>query len=92
MSNQANKNSYRNKLKKRRKKFAANVKGFGKLGNYGRGSHIEQDEWNYFINIMTSIKAGFESLDDKCKWNFQLLKCIFQCYIDRFILFLLALQ
>lgn len=61
------KNSYRNKLKKRKKKFLANVKGFGKQGNFGRGTHLESDEWNYFINILDSIKAGFDSLDDKGK-------------------------
>lgn len=59
------KNSYRNKLKKRKKKFIANVKGFGKQGNFGRGTHLEGDEWNYFINIMDAIKKGFDSLEDK---------------------------
>lgn len=61
----ANKNSFRNKLKKKKKKFLANVKGFGKQGNFGRGTHLESDEWNYFINIMDAIKAGFESLEEK---------------------------
>lgn len=61
----AGKNSYRNKLKKRKKKFIANAKGFGKRGNFGRGTHLEGDEWTYFINIMDAIKKGFDSLDDK---------------------------
>lgn len=59
------KNSYRNKLKKRKRKFIANVKGFGKRGNFGRGTHLENDEWSYYINIMDAIKAGFESIEDK---------------------------
>lgn len=59
------KNSYRNKLKKRKKKFIANVKGFGKRGNFGRGTHLEGDEFTYFVNIMDVIKKGFESMDDK---------------------------
>lgn len=60
------KNSYRNKLKKRKKKFIANVKGFGKRGNFGRGTHLEGDEFTYYVNIMDVIKKGFESMDDKC--------------------------
>lgn len=59
------KNSYRNKLKKRKNKFIANVKGFGKRGNFGRGTHLEGDEFTYFVNIMDVIKKGFESMDDK---------------------------
>lgn len=61
------KNSYRNKVKKRKKKFIANVKGFGKRGQYGHGAHIESDEFSYFINIMDFIKKGFDSLEDKSK-------------------------
>lgn len=59
------KNSARNKQKKRKKKFLANVKGFGKRGQYGHGAHLEGDEWSYFINILDVIKKGFDSLDDK---------------------------
>lgn len=59
------KHSYRNKLKKRKKKFMSNVKGFGKQGNFGRGTHLEGDEWNYYINILDAIKKGFDSLEDK---------------------------
>lgn len=61
------KHSFRNKLKKRKKKFLANVKGFGKQGNFGRGTHLESDEWNYYINILDAMKRGFESLEDKSK-------------------------
>lgn len=57
--------SYRNKIKKRKKKFLANAKGFGKTGNFGRGTKLEGDEWSYFINIMDAIRRGFDSLDDK---------------------------
>lgn len=60
--------SYRNKMKKRKKKFMANAKGFGKTGNFGRGSRLEVDEWSYFINIMDAIKQGFDCLDDKRKF------------------------
>lgn len=63
------KHSYRNKLKKRKKKFIANVKGFGKRGNFGRGTRLEGDEWTYFTTIMDTMKKGFDSLDDKRKWT-----------------------
>lgn len=66
--------SYRNKMKKRKKKFIANAKGFGKTGNFGRGTRLEGDEWSYFINIMDAIRQGFESLDDKSKSNTVRLK------------------
>lgn len=59
--------SYRNKIKKRKKNFLANAKGFGKTGNFGRGTKLEGDEWSYFINIMDAIRRGFDSLDDKRK-------------------------
>lgn len=61
-------NSYRNKIRKKKKKFLANVKGFGKQGNFGRGTHLESDEWNYYINILDVIKKGFDSLEDKSEY------------------------
>lgn len=70
------KNSYRNKLKKRKRKFIANVKGFGKRGNFGRGTHLETDEWSYYINIMDAIKAGFESIEDKREYYIYLYDLI----------------
>lgn len=62
------KNSYRNKIRKKKTKFLANVKGFGKQGNFGRGTHLEGDEWNYYINILDVMKKGFESLEDKSEY------------------------
>lgn len=59
------KNYYSNKIKKRKKKFIANAKGFGKMGNFGRGSRLEGDEWSYYINIMDVIRKGHDSLEDK---------------------------
>lgn len=63
------KHSYRNKLKKRKKKFIENVKGFGKRGNFGRGTHLEGEEWSYFVNILDAIKRGFDSLEEKSKYS-----------------------
>lgn len=59
--------AYRNKLKKRKKKFLANARGFGKTGSTGRGYRLEGDEWTYFMSIMEAIRRGFDELDDKCK-------------------------
>lgn len=64
------KNSIRNKMRKKKKKFLANVKGFGKQGNFGRGTHLESDEWNYYINILDVMKKGFDSLEDKSMCTF----------------------
>lgn len=71
-SEAAGKHSLRNKMKKRKKKFLANVKGFGKQGNFGRGTHLESDEWNYYINILDSIKSGFDSVEDKSENTFSI--------------------
>lgn len=61
--------SYKNKLKKRKKKFITNAKGFGKIGNFGRGTRLEGDEFTYFINILDAIRLGFDSLDDKREYH-----------------------
>lgn len=55
--------------KKRKRKFIANVKGFGKRENFGRGTHLESDEWNYYISIMDEIKKGFDSISDKREYT-----------------------
>lgn len=72
--NGGGKNAHRNKLKKRKKKFLANVKGFGKQGNFGRGTHLEGDEWNYYINILDAMKKGFDSLEEKSKLKQNLIR------------------
>lgn len=57
-----------NKFKRnrhRKKKFIANAKGFGRKGNYGHGTQLEQEEWNYFINILEAAQQEFESIDEK---------------------------
>lgn len=77
--------SYRNKIKKRKKKFLANAKGFGKTGNFGRGTRLLGDEWSYFINIMDAIRQGFDSLDDKSK-------CVSSGYNVIFFIFVFVSQ
>ncbi|KNC24191.1 hypothetical protein FF38_02207 [Lucilia cuprina] len=55
----------RNKKKKKNSRFLRNAKGFAKQGIYGRGSHIEDDQYNYFINILDTMKNGFEDVEEK---------------------------
>lgn len=62
----------RNKKKKKNAKFLSNAKGFAKQGIFGRGSHIVDDQFNYFINILDTMKNGFEDAEEK--GSFALLK------------------
>ncbi|KAM7341862.1 nucleolar protein 9 [Cochliomyia hominivorax] len=55
----------RNKKKKKNSRFLRNAKGFAKQGIYGRGTHIEDDQYNYFINILDTMKNGFEDIEEK---------------------------
>lgn len=58
--------SYRNKIKKQKKKFKANAKLSGREGKASEGTRLEGDEFNYFLNIKDAINQGFDSVDDKC--------------------------
>ncbi|XP_055905366.1 uncharacterized protein LOC129940871 [Eupeodes corollae] len=57
-----------NKFKKSGKKnhsFMQNARGFGKKGNYGRGTHIEEEEFTYFLGILdTQQRSPPESSDE----------------------------
>lgn len=46
-----------------------NAKGFAKQGIFGRGTHIDDDQFSYFINILDAMKAGFEDVEDRGKWS-----------------------
>ncbi|XP_053965885.1 uncharacterized protein LOC128868143 [Anastrepha ludens] len=58
-------NKRRQKKKKNNSRFLRNAKGFAKQGIYGRGTHIDDDRYNYFINILDVMKNGFEDLEEK---------------------------
>ncbi|XP_067633583.1 nucleolar protein 9 [Eurosta solidaginis] len=51
--------------KKKKNKFLSNAKGFAKQGIYGRGTRIDDDQYNYFINILDAMKNGFEDAEEK---------------------------
>ncbi|XP_065369297.1 nucleolar protein 9 [Calliphora vicina] len=55
----------RNKKKKKNSRFLRNAKGFAKQGIFGRGTHIDDDQYNYFINILDTMKTGFEDVEEK---------------------------
>ncbi|XP_075169867.1 nucleolar protein 9 [Haematobia irritans] len=55
----------RNKKKRKNARFLHNAKGFAKQGIYGRGTHIEDDQFKYFINILDAMKNGFEDIEEK---------------------------
>lgn len=48
----------RNKKRKRNNRFLHNAKGFAKQGIYGRGTHIDDDQYQYFINILDAMRGG----------------------------------
>ncbi|XP_054739383.1 uncharacterized protein LOC129245325 [Anastrepha obliqua] len=58
-------NKRRQKKKKNNSRFLRNAKGFAKQGIYGRGTHIDDDRYNYFINILDAMKNGFEDVEEK---------------------------
>jgi nucleolar protein 9 len=51
--------------KKKKKSFLQNAKSFGKKGNFGRGSSLEKPDYDYLLEILKNINAGFE--DDESK-------------------------
>lgn len=61
----ADQNKKRQRKKKKNSRFLRNAKGFAKQGIYGRGTHIDDDQYNYFINILDAMKNGFEDVDEK---------------------------
>ncbi|XP_039955628.1 nucleolar protein 9 [Bactrocera tryoni] len=58
-------NKKRQRKKKKNSRFLRNAKGFAKQGIYGRGTHIDDDQYNYFINILDAMKNGFEDVEEK---------------------------
>ncbi|XP_062560847.1 nucleolar protein 9 [Armigeres subalbatus] len=51
-------NHLKNRNKKRKsaqKRFLQNAKGFGRKNSFGRGAELEQDEYNYFVEILEAL-------------------------------------
>jgi len=65
---QTESNGKRKRPKKKGSRFMRNAKGFAKQGIFGRGTHIDDDQFSYFINILDAMKAGFEDVEDRGEW------------------------
>lgn len=57
------------KNRKRKKNFLQNARKYGKKGNYGRGSHIDEDVYNYFVRSLEVYKEGFANDEEKSKFQ-----------------------
>ena len=52
------KNYYTNRRKRmKRSKFLQNAKSFGRKNVFGRGSELDQEHYNYFLEILNSLKT-----------------------------------
>ncbi|EDW74609.1 uncharacterized protein Dwil_GK21319 [Drosophila willistoni] len=58
-------NNKRKRPKKKGNRFMRNAKGFAKQGIFGRGTHIDDGQFKYFINILDAMKAGFDEVEER---------------------------
>lgn len=65
MQGESNENAKRKRPKKKRNRFMRNAKGFAKQGIFGRGTHIDDEQFSYFINILDAMKAGLEDVEER---------------------------
>ncbi|XP_001360213.1 nucleolar protein 9 [Drosophila pseudoobscura] len=62
---QTESNGKRKRPKKKGNRFMRNAKGFAKQGIFGRGTHIDDEQFSYFINILDAMKAGFDDVEER---------------------------
>ncbi|XP_017780730.1 PREDICTED: nucleolar protein 9 [Nicrophorus vespilloides] len=55
----------RNNKRKRPKSFFQKAKKFQKQGRFGMGYRLDEDTYAYFVRILETYKAGFETDEDK---------------------------
>ena len=53
------------KKKKKGKSFIQKAKKFGKQGQRGRGTEIEQDDYDYLVRVLERWRDGFENDEEK---------------------------
>lgn len=53
--------------RKRGKSVLMNARRYGKQGKFGRGSHLDEDVYQYFVRVLELLKAGFENAEEKRK-------------------------
>lgn len=51
--------------RKRKKSFLQQATKYGKKGNYGRGTNITEETFQYFLHILKVLNRDFETLDEK---------------------------
>lgn len=54
--------------RKRKKSFLQQATKYGKKGNYGRGTNITEETFQYFLHILKVLNRDFETLDEKGKF------------------------
>ncbi|KAK9872389.1 hypothetical protein WA026_017847 [Henosepilachna vigintioctopunctata] len=55
----------KNNKRKRKKSFLKNARKYAKKGQFGRGTQLESDTYQYFVRIMEAYREGFDNDDDK---------------------------
>jgi len=56
------------KRKKKRMSTYQRAMKFSKRGKFGHGFQIQDEDFQYFLNILKVSKETFESDDDKCNY------------------------
>ncbi|XP_071448879.1 nucleolar protein 9 [Hetaerina americana] len=51
--------------RKRKKSFLQKAKSYGKKGKFGRGTHVSEDVYQYFVRVLEMSRQDFSSEDDK---------------------------
>jgi nucleolar protein 9 len=52
--------------KRKRKSFLKNTKKYGKKGKFGRGSHLNEDIYQYFVRVLQLLQTNsFETEEEK---------------------------
>lgn len=62
------------KRKKKHGSFVSKMKKYHRKGSVGRGNHIEEETYLYFLRMYEAQKKGFDSEDDKSKYSY--CKCL----------------
>ncbi|KAG8223528.1 hypothetical protein J437_LFUL002579 [Ladona fulva] len=51
--------------RKRNKSFIQTAKKYGKQGRFGRGSHVTEDVYQYFVRVLEMSRQEFGTIEDK---------------------------
>ncbi|GLV36333.1 uncharacterized protein CBL_08827 [Carabus blaptoides fortunei] len=65
MDDSSQNNQEKRKNRKRKKTFLSNARKYAKKGTFGRGSHLSEDTYQYFVRVLEIYKEGFPSEEEK---------------------------